>query len=719
MRYVTMNRASGQSLAVVALFIGLVFAFMGLAIDGGMVYMQRRLMQNTADAACLAAANQLALGQSDAAATTRAQAVIADNLGPTGPGTGANAPGTLSYSTIGDIYASDGASGANITRGIEVNGSGVRVAIQSPATTFFLRVIGIQQYTVAARAHCGATDGGGVNPFSVTRWRGFKNNGDIVSGGPSTDQALPQTYSQGNSNPQMTVRDLLRQENQSTISQWPGWGTADYPGDPTTSTALYSTPPSNVAATLANPGPETTLAGNEANSNIPSNTSFTGPIVLDFRNVTFPQPLFYNGLLPSTSLNQYKDYASKYILGLYPGPSVQPGQQLAYYSGVSAGLITRPFDLRYNVGQIVTTLIYNGTIYDAGQSYTASFANSATAQQTRNRDAYVGTCGFNTTTFDGQTLNPTTRKPPATYTIQVAPQVFSRYSLRAFLSTDPSNWGQFQGSWNGGGYANFQLNTGSASSIAPSGGSVQLSVQPSTTTDCTISDPLTGITSTVSLPTRVNGAQTIYVELQDQATSRRRATYAFLNMNADTNDYYAYVPGQLAYQPFQPGDSSSIEFMLEAVGNSTRLFTTGGGAASVGAIQWYAPSDISSPITTGGSYNGVQADVTTIGNGQNRKTMLNINVQNNALTGREYYIKIPFSYTSGGNTYQHSLWYYIQVRAPLNNSQSINQFVYTLGYANFQITSIDANSIKGRAVSGLLVPDQLKMGMQPRLLPWS
>jgi len=193
MRYVTMNRASGQSLAVVALFIGLVFAFMGLAIDGGMVYMQRRLMQNTADAACLAAANQLALGQSDAAATTRAQAVIADNLGPTGPGTGANAPGTLSYSTIGDIYASDGASGANITRGIEVNGSGVRVAIQSPATTFFLRVIGIQQYTVAARAHCGATDGGGVNPFSVTRWRGFKNNGDIVSGGPSTDQALPQT----------------------------------------------------------------------------------------------------------------------------------------------------------------------------------------------------------------------------------------------------------------------------------------------------------------------------------------------------------------------------------------------------------------------------------------------------------------------------------------------------------------------------------------------
>ncbi|MDZ4719040.1 MAG: hypothetical protein SH847_11360 [Roseiflexaceae bacterium] len=99
--------------------------------------------------------------------------------------------------------------------------------------------------------------------------------------------------------------------------------------------------------------------------------------------------------------------------------------------------------------------------------------------------------------------------------------------------------------------------------------------------------------------------------------------------------------------------------------------------------------------------------------------MLNINVQNNALTGREYYIKIPFSYTSGGNTYQHSLWYYIQVRAPLNNSQSINQFVYTLGYANFQITSIDANSIKGRAVSGLLVPDQLKMGMQPRLLPWS
>lgn len=714
MRQMRMQRTNGQSLAVVALFMGLLFAFMGLAIDGGMVYMQRRLMQNTADAACLAAANQLALGASDTVATTRAEAVIADNLGPSGPGTGANAPGTLSYTNIADIYASDGAAGVALGRGIEINGSGVRIALQSPASTFFLRVIGIQSYTVAARAHCGSTDGGGVNPFSITRWRGYKNNGDIVSGGPSTDQALPQTYSQGSANPQMTVRDLLRRESQSAISAWPGWGTSDYPGDPLAATGLYSTPPANQAATVANPGPETTIAGNDANSNIPSNTSFTGPIVLDFRNVTFPQPLFYNGLLPSTSLNQYKDFASRYILGPYPGPWVQAGQQLAYYSGVSAGQITRPFDLRYDVGQIVTVLIYNGTIYDTGQSFTANFATSVAARQTRTRDGYSGPCSFDTTTFDGVGSDQTTRKPAASYTINVTPQVFSRYNLRAFLSTDPANWGDLQGSWNGGGYANFQLNTGAATSIGTNGGAVQLSVQPSISTDCEIVDPVSLITSTVSLPTRVNGAQSIYIELQDQATSRRRGTYAFLNMNADANDFYASVPGQLAYQPFEPGNSSSVEFMLETAGNGTRLFTSGGNAVSVDPIQWYAPGNIATAISTGNSYNGVQVSVTTQGNGSNKKTMLNFNIQNNALTGREYYVKVPFSY----NGYQHSLWYYVQVRAPLNNSQSINQFVYALGYANFEITAIDSNSIRGRAVSGLLQPDQVKMGMQPRLLPW-
>jgi hypothetical protein len=39
-------------------------------------------------------------------------------------------------------------------------------------------------------------------------------------------------------------------------------------------------------------------------------------------------------------------------------------------------------------------------------------------------------------------------------------------------------------------------------------------------------------------------------------------------------------------------------------------------------------------------------------------------------------------------------------------------------YAEFKITDISNNYVKGQAVSGLLKPGDLKTGFQPRLLPW-
>src|ERR671930_180571 len=92
------RHSSGQSLVTVAVFALLLFLTMGLAIDGGLIYAQRRFMQNTADAACLSAANKLSLSQTKADAESAAQQVIADNLT-------ANAPGTLNYTSVSDLYS--------------------------------------------------------------------------------------------------------------------------------------------------------------------------------------------------------------------------------------------------------------------------------------------------------------------------------------------------------------------------------------------------------------------------------------------------------------------------------------------------------------------------------------------------------------------------------------------------------------------------------------
>ena len=64
------------------------------------------------------------------------------------------------------------------------------------------------------------------------------------------------------------------------------------------------------------------------------------------------------------------------------------------------------------------------------------------------------------------------------------------------------------------------------------------------------------------------------------------------------------------------------------------------------------------------------------------------------------------------------MWYYIAVRTPLSNASGIGQYVYALGYANYKITEIGSNYIKGQAISGLMRdPEEIISGFQPRLLP--
>ncbi len=69
----------GQTLVVVAVMLVVLIAFLGLVIDGGNVYAQRRQLQNAADAAALAGARCLAAGQGQATAAAVARQYAASN----------------------------------------------------------------------------------------------------------------------------------------------------------------------------------------------------------------------------------------------------------------------------------------------------------------------------------------------------------------------------------------------------------------------------------------------------------------------------------------------------------------------------------------------------------------------------------------------------------------------------------------------------------------
>jgi hypothetical protein len=231
----------------------------------------------------------------------------------------------------------------------------------------------------------------------------------------------------------------------------------------------------------------------------------------------------------------------------------------------------------------------------------------------------------------------------------------------------------------------------------------------------TCTDPL-GLLPPKEVLIRPNGAETIYLEAQNTAHSKRHGLYAFMNNGANTNDFYPYFPQiDIAYQPLEPGDKASVAFNVDKAngtnGGPGTTLTLGGSGPSVDATDWFSPGNLTSKVCSNTTTcNGVTTKLSKSGGGNK----LDIDVANTASTGKEYYVR--FTISSG--TYTHYAWYYIAVRPPLNNSKSITEYVYALGYARFKITYVDSNTIRGRAVSGLLNPSEDSPGLNPRLITW-
>lgn len=144
----------GQVLALAALAMTAMMGFLALVIDVGNAYAQRRLTQNAADAASLAAARYLATNIG-AASDASVAGVVSAYLAPNG---------NALYTPDAPLGADDGAWYVNLsgTR-VKAVGSGgavstfptiagVEVAPRKTVNTYFASVIGYPTMTVRARA---------------------------------------------------------------------------------------------------------------------------------------------------------------------------------------------------------------------------------------------------------------------------------------------------------------------------------------------------------------------------------------------------------------------------------------------------------------------------------------------------------------------------------------------------------------------------------------
>ncbi len=127
----TLTDKRGQTLVIIALAMVAVVAMAAVALDGGHAFMQRRRMQNAADAGALAGARELASGGSDC------QAVAGDYA-----------------------VTRNGADQADIDCGVSVSNE-VVVTTTKTFSTWFGGVIGLNEIQVRARAVAGIYRGEG------------------------------------------------------------------------------------------------------------------------------------------------------------------------------------------------------------------------------------------------------------------------------------------------------------------------------------------------------------------------------------------------------------------------------------------------------------------------------------------------------------------------------------------------------------------------------
>ena len=120
---------NGQIIVIFALGLVAMIAMVGLVLDGGSTFAQRRGQQNAADMAALAGANEFLLNNDKTAATIVARSVAAQNG-----------------------YVNDAAAGKTVDVSWISNDTRVVVDVSSPHRNNFTGVVGITQWQVSTTA---------------------------------------------------------------------------------------------------------------------------------------------------------------------------------------------------------------------------------------------------------------------------------------------------------------------------------------------------------------------------------------------------------------------------------------------------------------------------------------------------------------------------------------------------------------------------------------
>ena len=136
-----LRREEGQMLVLAVLLLVVLIGFLGLVVDVGYAYVQRRFVQNAADAAALAATQELAAGSDQLTIWNRIDEYIARNT-----------PDGARPMSFHAEYLPGGQPIMHAPGSPPAGATGLRVTASEEHATFFSGVVGFYTMTVSAQA---------------------------------------------------------------------------------------------------------------------------------------------------------------------------------------------------------------------------------------------------------------------------------------------------------------------------------------------------------------------------------------------------------------------------------------------------------------------------------------------------------------------------------------------------------------------------------------
>lgn len=346
----------GQVLVLFTIiFIFVVLPLMAWVIDQGFLYHSRRTLQKVVDSACLAGAIAIQNSTDRADRTSNAQDAIIASL--------------TDHDVDSAAYTPNEGTGTGLIKGIEVNGSDVRVRVKRPTTTILSQFLGNPNgWEMAAGAHC-ETGLGGVLPLAIKEFEGCP---DQQHCSPITSTpAQSDSWDSGACEVQHTPYDRDGTGDEPKFRDSDGDGV---PSEQDNNCWVW--------------GDWQVLAG-QGHVPMEGETSMKGLIVPDIRcqgDPTDPAvndcntlPKVYIPPVPSDiAVNPLKDTTQSYIYaGGYDGPLPIPGvyngvhsSLIAQAEGVSASFTPRPIEDKYDVGDWVLVFVYkDGQLHNGDHNY--------------------------------------------------------------------------------------------------------------------------------------------------------------------------------------------------------------------------------------------------------------------------------------------------------------------------------------------------------------